>query len=151
MPSTWDGEPLPPPNLQKPARGSLILAREKAEAEAARIEREAKGAVKKRDGRCRWPEKHVCRGGELEAAHIVDASLGGLMASENLVTVCPWIHRRGPESIHGKQLKVETETTERGAWGALSFWRQTGEFDALGQPTYYLVARETRPFQYERD
>jgi hypothetical protein len=106
-PVTWDGEPLPPPNLQKPARGSLILAREKAEAEADRIEREEKGKAKKRDGRCRWPEKHICRGGALEAAHIEDASLGGPMDAKNLITVCQWIHRRGPESIHGKQLKVE--------------------------------------------
>lgn len=136
--------------LEKPARGSLILAREQADADAARIEREAKGEAKKRDGRCRWPEKHVCRGGNLEAAHIADASLGGAMAPENLVTVCPWIHRRGPESIHGKHLKVEIETP-RGAFGALSFWRQTGAFDDLGQPTYYLIARETAPFIYERD
>lgn len=150
MPSTWDGEPLPPPNLQKPSRGSLMLEREQAAADADRLEREEKGKAKKRDGRCRWPEKHVCRGGALEAAHIEDASLGGPMDAKNLITVCQWIHRRGPESIHGKQLKVEAET-ERGAWAALSFWRQTGEFDALGQPTYYLVARETRPFQYERD
>jgi hypothetical protein len=66
------------------------------------------------------------------------------------VTVCAFLHRRGPETIHGKQLKVECDT-ERGADGALSFWRQTGELDALGQPTYYLVKREIEPFRYERD
>lgn len=136
--------------LKKPARGSAILAREEAEAVAVKKEREQKGAAKKRDGRCRWPEPHKCRGGELEAAHIQDASLGGAMDAANLLTCCPWIHRRGPESIHGKQLKVEAET-ERGAWGPLSFWRQTGEFDDLGQPTYYLIRRETAPFVYERD
>lgn len=150
MPTTWFGEPLPDVALQKPSRGSAILAREQAVAEADAIERREKAAAKKRDGRCRWPEPHKCRGGELEAAHIIDASLGGAMASGNLVTVCPWIHRRGPESIHGKQLKVEAET-ERGAWAALSYWRQTGAFDALGQTTYYLVAREIAPFRYERD
>lgn len=154
MPETWSGEPITEADirerLKKPARGSAILEREKAQAEALAIEKREKGIAKKRDGRCRWPEKHVCRGGELEAAHVKDASLGGEMDSKNLVTVCPWIHRRGPESIHGKQIKVEAET-ERGAWAALSFWRQTGEFDELGQPTYYLVAREIAPFRLERD
>lgn len=134
----------------KPAKGTRVLAKERADADARQIELIQKGLAKKRDGRCRWPEKHKCRGGELEAAHIEDASTGGAMDAENLVTVCPWIHRRGPESIHGKQLKVEKETA-RGAWAALSFWKQDGTFDALGQPKYYLVAREIAPFRYERD
>lgn len=135
--------------LQKPARGSRVLAKEEEDAKFLKIEREEKGAAKKRDGRCRWPEPHKCRF-DLEAAHIVDASEGGAMCRTNLVIFCGWIHRRGPESIHGKQLKVEKETAD-GAQGALSFWRQSGEFDALGKPIYHLVARETRPFEYERD
>jgi hypothetical protein len=145
---TLDAETLE--RLQKPARGAAILKREAAEAAALKQEREQKGLAKTRDGRCRWPEKHKCRGGEDEAAHIHDASLLGPMVAANLVRLCPWIHRRGPESIHGKQLKVEAET-ERGAGGPLSFWRQSGAFDALGQPVYHLVARETAPFIYERD
>lgn len=153
MPLTWSGEELPDIDLErlkKPARGSLVLQREQDEKAADKKEREAKASTKARDGyRCRWPEKHICRKG-LEAAHIVDASLGGEMEPENLITVCGWIHRRGPESIHGKQLKVEKET-QAGAKGALSFWRQTGEFDTLGQPTYYMVKREIAPFRYERD
>lgn len=134
----------------KPARGTRILEREKAEAEALKLEREQKGIAKKRDGRCRWPEPHKCRGGALEAAHIQDASLIGPMDAANLITVCPWIHRRGPESIHGKQLKVEADAAG-GAWAGLSFWRQTEQFDELGQPVYYLVRREVAPFVYERD
>jgi hypothetical protein len=154
MPTAWNGDPITPDDLaerlKKPARGSAILDREDAAAKAEAIERREKTAAKKRDGRCRWPEKHTCRGGALEAAHIKDASLMGPMEAANLVTVCPWIHRRGPESIHGKQLKVEAETA-RGAYGPLSFWRQTREFDALGQPVYFLIAREIAPFRYERD
>lgn len=154
MAETWFGEPITEADiaerLKRPLRGQRILDKEEAEAEALELERIQKGLTKRRDGRCRWPEKHTCRGGELEAAHIQDASTGGEMDAANLVTVCPWIHRRGPESIHGKQLKVEKETA-RGAWGPLSFWRQTGDFDELGQPTYYLVARETAPFRLERD
>jgi hypothetical protein len=127
----------------KPRRGDRVLAKEQADAEAAKIERIEKGKAKARDGRCRWPEAHKCRLG-LEAAHIVDASLGGPMDAENLVTFCGWIHRRGPETIHNKDLMVEKET-ERGAWGPLSFWRRT----APGE--YYMVKRETAPFQYEKD
>ena len=144
MPTTWDGQPLDPPNLSKPVRGSAILEREDAAAKALAIERHEKAKAKKRDGRCRWPEPHKCRGGALEAAHLRDASLLGAMAADNLVTFCPWIHRRGPESIHGKQLKVMAETAA-GAYGPLSFWRQ--DPDGI----YHMVRREVAPFQYERD
>lgn len=127
----------------KPSRGQRVLDKERDDAEALKHEREQKGLTRKRDGRCRWPEAHKCRF-DLESAHIVDASLGGLMDAENLVTLCAWIHRRGPESIHGKQLQIEKET-ERGAWGPLSFWKKGAD------GAFYLVARETAPFIYERD
>jgi hypothetical protein len=127
--------------LQKPARGSGLLAREAAKAAERTAEDKAIKAAKVRDGhRCRWPEDHTCRG-LLEGAHIVDKSLGGANEASNIVSLCAWLHRRGPESVHGKQLKVEADT-DRGAYGPLSFWRQTGEYDALGQPLYYLVGRE---------
>ncbi len=127
----------------KPARGTAILAREKKAAEARAIEKEQKGLAKARDVRCRWPEAHKCRG-EMEAAHILDASLGGPMDAANLVLLCSWIHRRGPESIHGKQLRIECEG-DAGAWGPLSFWKQ----DAAGE--YFLVAREIRRGEIEKD
>jgi hypothetical protein len=134
----------------KPKRGAAILDREKADAERVAHERKVSKDVRARDARCRWPEAHKCRGGVLEAAHIEDKSLQGPTCTENEVLLCPWIHRRGPESIHGKQLKIEKET-ERGADWTLSFWRRTDQYDELGQPVYALVAREVRPFQYERD
>ena len=81
----------------------------------------------------------MTRGG-LEAVHIVDKSLGGPTCMENEVALCKWIHRKGPESIHGKQLKVEKDSPA-GADGVLSYWRQDGGRDALGQPTYYMVGR----------
>lgn len=127
----------------KPARGTRVLQKEAEDAAYLIHERIVKDIVRRRDGRCRWPEKHKCRFG-LECVHIQDASLGGALSTENLVLLCTWRHRRGPESIHGKQLKVEKETA-RGADGPLSFWRQ-GEDGA-----YYLVARESAPFQIERD
>lgn len=130
--------------IPKPLRGSLVLEREQRKRDADKIEREEKAASKAFDGhRCRWPEKHICRG-PLESAHIKDASLGGDMARQNLVTLCAWIHRRGPESIHGKQLRIEAETA-LGSQGALSFWRQ----DENGE--YYCVTREIRPGQIEKD
>ena len=120
-----------------------MLEREAIAAAALTLERKVKAEVRRLDGRCRWPEVHKCRCG-LEAAHLVDASLGGLMAIENLILVCGWIHRRGPESIHGKQLQIEANTA-RGARGPCSFYRQ----DDHGG--YYLIAREVRPGQIERD
>lgn len=136
-------------SLWKPQRGSAILAREKADNERKAHEQEIAKQVKARDGRCRWPEAHKCRG-QLEAAHIVDKSRVGSTETSNELAVCAWIHRRGPESIHGKQLKVEKETPQ-GADGPLSFWRQTGDFDALNQPIYYCVARELSRGVIEKD
>lgn len=136
--------------MPKPQRGSGLIERAHRKAQSKAEERAAIAEAKIRDGyRCRWPESHVCRGG-LEGAHIQDKSLCGPNVVENIVSVCAWIHRRGPESIHGKQLKVEKESP-LGADGALSFWRQDGGFDALGQPTYACVARERTPGIVERD
>src|SRR3990167_11420383 len=108
----------------RPQKGSRLLERER-EKSAAKAHTLAVGkAVKARDGHCRWPEDHKCRGG-LEAAHIDDKKMGGdhglLTNTANEVTLCAWIHRRGPESFHGEQLKVEKETSA-GADGPLSFW-----------------------------
>lgn len=128
----------------KPARGTRVLDKEKADAVAKEHESEVKKAVKARDVRCRWPEKHKCRG-QMEAAHLVDASLGGEMETYNLLWVCSWIHRRGPESIHGKQLRVESETPA-GTDGPLSFWKRDEETGG-----YFMVKRETSIGVMERD
>lgn len=142
---------LKPGALAKPKRGSASLAREQADAQREANRKAVAKQVKQRDSyRCRWPEAHKCRGGPLEAAHIKDLSLRGVTVATNEITFCPWIHRRGPESIHGKELKVEPETSA-GANGPCSFWRQTGEYDALGQPVYYLVARERAIGVVEKD
>lgn len=135
----------------KPKRGAAILEREKADTARKAKEAEVAKLVKARDGfKCRWPEAHKCRGGALEAAHIRDKSLVGPTETANEVALCPWIHRRGPESIHGKELKIECESP-RGADGPLSFWRQTGDYDDLGQPIYHMVARERAPGVIEKD
>lgn len=106
----------------KPLRGEHVLEREDQRAKDRKAEAVAKTKAKVEDNfTCRWPEKHICRG-LLEGAHLKDKSLGGEDVPENLITLCSWIHRRGPESIHGKQLRIEPETP-RGARGPCSFWR----------------------------
>lgn len=138
MPSNYGGVACP-----KPVRGQLVLDREAERADLAKIEDREKKAARRRDGGCRWPEKHKCRG-LLEAAHIRDASLGGDMDRRNLVTLCAWLHRRGPVSVHGKQLRVEAETSA-GADGPLAFYQQGVD------GRMYLVAREIAIRQYEKD
>ena len=125
--------------MWKPKRGSGVLEREKAAALAEQKEIEAKNAAKSRDGwKCRWPERHKCRGG-LEAAHILDASLGGAMSPVNLVSLCSWIHRRGPESIHSKDLKMVPRIKAVGANGPVRFYRKVYSETRRGEFTWRLV------------
>jgi len=133
----------------KPSRGTALLEREHRKA-ALKAEEDAVIADAKRlDGfRCRWPEQHKCRGG-LEGAHVfLHRGMGGNPAGdrttvEAILTVCAWIHRRGPESIDGKQLKVEAETAQ-GTRGPCAYYRSTPD-------GWHMVARERAPFIYERD
>jgi hypothetical protein len=123
----------------KPKRGSGILEREKRQAKDDAAEMEAKAIAKARDGfRCRWPERHKCRGG-LEAAHIHDASTGGEMHPRNLVSLCAWIHRRGPETIHSKDLRMEPRGKAVGANGPVKFYRKAWSETRIGEFTWRLV------------
>jgi hypothetical protein len=133
----------------KPERGARVMEREADDKKREKALREFSAGVKKRDTKCRWPEAHECRF-QIEAAHVKDKSLCGPNTLENGIALCGWLHRRGPQSIHGKQIKVERDTPD-GVPPLFSFWRQTGTFDALGQPVYHLIAREVAPFLYERD
>lgn len=131
-------------NNWKPARGTRVLDKEDDDARQLKHAGQVKAFVRHRDGRCRWPEPHRCRF-NLECVHVKDASLMGSMEPWNLILLCGWVHRRGPESIHGKQLRVERETAQDVKHTLFSFWKQ----DASGE--YYLIAREVAPFQYEKD
>jgi len=111
-----------------------VLDKEKEDVESRAVEKREKAKAKRRDKGCRWPEKHKCRG-VLESAHLRDASLGGAMVASNLITLCAWLHRRGPVSIHGKQLRIEPETS-RGADGPCAYYQQGVD------GRFYLVARE---------
>ena len=133
----------------KPARGSSVLAREERQRKIEKAQNEVIAAAKTRDGhRCRWPEKHTCRG-FLEGAHITAKGMGGdpqliRTTRGNIICVCAWIHRRGPETLEHHELKVEPETT-LGTDGRCSFWRQNA------QGEYEMVARERLIGLIERD
>lgn len=130
---------LRPGALAKPKRGTGILEREKRQAIDEQIELAAKAEAKARDGwKCRWPVPHKCRGG-LEAAHIQDASLGGEMHPRNLVSLCAWIHRRGPESIHSKDLRMEPRGKTVGANGPVKFYKKAWSETRIGEFTWRLV------------
>jgi len=132
----------------KPPRGSRLLEREKAEQRAAQAEQAVSREVKRLDGRCRWPERHTCRGG-LEAAHLHDKSIGGDTTINALITLCVWIHRRGPESVHGKQLEVRPLTAQ-GTRGPCGFYRKHYREGRRGEYVWRLVAQESAPGVVER-
>ncbi len=132
------GEELHAP-MWKPRRGSAVLEREQRAAGDLDAEKAAKAKAKARDGfRCQWPERHKCRGG-LEAAHIVDDSRGGAMDASNLIALCAWIHRRGPESIHSKDLRVELVSPKHGANGRVKFYRRVWSETRAQEFTWRLV------------
>lgn len=134
--------------LQKPARGSKVLAKERADAEESAEEIQAKKEAKARDGHCRFPDKHKCRGG-LEGAHIVDKSRGGPNIASNIVSVCAWIHRRGPLSIHGKDY-VYVPLTKQGANGPLAVYLRTWHEGRRGESSTKLLAKERVIHVWER-
>jgi hypothetical protein len=136
-PPRWTG-----PNFKGP-RGSNTIAKEKAAREETQAEIDIKRDVKARDKKCRWPGKHKCRGG-LECAHIIDASRGGECSTKNLVLLCKWIHRSGPESIHGKELEVRI-LSKKGADGPLSFHRKAFSETKKAEYIWRTVGKETAP------
>jgi len=145
-----DHDPRPlTEQLAKPRKGTAVLERETRRAEHKAAEDEVIAEAKRLDGhRCRWPEHHKCRGG-LEGAHVFKhRGMGGnpagdLTTVDKVLTVCAWIHRRGPETIDGKDLRVDAETNQ-GTRGPCSFWRRTDR-------GWVMVAREVLPFVVERD
>lgn len=126
----------------KDARGTTTLEKEKAEKKETDAELLVKTDVRTRDVKCRWPEKHKCRGG-LEVIHFKDRSLGGEFVSGNLWLGCKWIHRSGPKSVHSKDLAVEP-LTRKGCDGPMKFYRQVFD-EATGKRKRTLVAHETAP------
>jgi hypothetical protein len=134
--------------LFKAPRGSSTLKKEKAEKDATAEEILVKKDVKARDVKCRWPVKHKCRGG-LECAHLVDISRGGAMTTGNLILLCKWTHRTGPQSVHGKDLRIEP-LTDRGADGPCAFYQRFYIETRAGDYRERCVGRESAPGRLEK-
>lgn len=132
----------------KPRRGSHRLEREARRAALVEAENVVKAQAKARDGhRCRWPERHQCRGG-LEACHLRAKGMGSDGGTRtytgNLITLCAWMHRSGPETVEHHEVRIEAETP-LGADGPLSFWRESADGH------WYCVGRERSVGVLERD
>ena len=113
-------------------------------------EDEQKAIARARDRRCRWPHCEICRRYKNlipQAAHVVQAKgMSGdrLMArsmANQLMLLDPITH--GAQERHEKD--VVPIDPVLGTDGPCEFWAE----DEQGQK--YLVARETAPFEYERD
>lgn len=134
----------------KPERGSARLEREKRKADQKAAEDAVIAEAKALDSfRCRWAGRHKCRG-PLEGAHVFQhRGMGGnpegdRTTVDKILTVCAWIHRLGPRTIDGGDLRVVAES-DKGTRGPCSFWRETPD------GAWFMVARERAPFVYERD
>lgn len=140
---TWN-EPHP-----KPAKGTARAERVERRKAIERYEDRQKTLARKRDGRCRWPGCDCkARRDRIEVAHIHDKGIGGdhglRSAVELLICLCVARHQGRP-SLHSGDLEVRPVNELDGTNGPCEFWRRDDHHE------WYLVAREIRPFQYERD
>jgi len=127
-------------SLFKAPRGTATLKKEQADKHESDAEIAIKKLIKLRDGKCRWPERHKCRGG-LEVIHVQDHSTGGAFITSNLWLGCKWIHRTGPKSIHSKDLVLKP-LTKRGTDGPCAFYRRVYAESRKDHYTDKLIARE---------
>lgn len=141
-----DGKPF-----WKEPRGTFLVERKEHRHERIAAEDDQKELCRRRDGRCRYPDCPFCRRYRdliPQAAHVVQAKgMSGDRTLERstvdkLMLLCPPTH--GLQEQH--LIDVRPLNDEDGTNGPCEFWkRETQE-----QP-FYLVARETAPFIYERD
>ena len=137
--------------LPKSPKGTVYKdARTRRKAIVA-AEETAKQIVRRRDGRCRWPQCANCADFKprLEVAHLDAKGFGGdhgtVSSPEQMILLDFLTHQSGVDSLeqHGRRI---VPLTADGTSGPCEFWQQdqrTGE--------WYLVARERAPFLYERD
>ena len=136
--------------LPKPARGTALLERkEKRKGRTSEEDAEKKKCRIADKRRCRYPFCPYCaKYKDLipQAAHVFQAKgmsgdrTGERSTADKLMLLCPPIH--GLQETHDIQIYP---LTDEGTRGACEFWRRGPN----GQ--MYLVAREIRPFEYERD
>ena len=148
MPLSWDGSELPAPNLAKVPKGSALIERKERRREIEAHEAREKDAVRSDDKRCRWPHCENCRAYKprLEVAHLDAKGYGGdhgLRSDRTQMILLDYLTHQGRDGLeqHGRRI---VPLTERGTRGPCEFWRK-------GKEGWYLVARESAPFVYERD
>lgn len=133
----------------KPAKGTALLERKERRRDHRDAEDAHKKIVRLADKRCRYPFCPYCARHKdliLQVAHVVQAKgmssdrTGERSTADKMMLLCP--------PIHGLQEKHDVRIyplTEAGTRGPCEYWRK-GENGQM-----YLVARESEPFQYERD
>lgn len=148
--------------LKKPPRGAYNLDRRRRQTARKALEEDINQQVVFRDGRCRWPHcahmrKARSHWPRLEAAHLTAKGSGGdpraLRSSlEQQITLCFFHHQADRQEAHPDgslerhDLRIEP-LTPQGTSGPCEFWRRASP----DGEDWYLVARETAPFIYERD
>lgn len=135
--------------LQKPAKGSGLIARLTRRRDAKASEESEKDTVRRRDRICRWPHCEHCKRFKprLEVAHLRAKGMGGdhgVRSTADQMVLLDYLTHQGEDGLerHGREI---VPLTAAGANGPCEFWAT----DANGQR--YLVAREVAPFVYERD
>jgi hypothetical protein len=120
----------------------------KRRAAVAAAEERNKTTVRKRDGRCRWPDCANCRTYKpaLHVAHVCGAKgMGGdhgeLSQPAQMMVLDAVTHQE--QEQHRRDV-VPVNAIE-GTNGPCEFWAKDAE------KRWYLVAREVAPFVYERD
>ena len=104
---------LPADALRKPAKGSAKREKATSKRAQAKSDKLVYAAVDARDGhRCRICGEYA--GIDIQRHHIVYRSLGGLTATENVLSLCANCHLLG---IHGGRLKVSGDADVRGRSG----------------------------------
>lgn len=138
-------------DLRKPARGSGLVARKERRHERIAREDDAKDDCRRLDRyRCRYPHCPYCRRYKdliPQAAHVIQAKgmsgdrTGQRSTVDKLMLFCPPIH-----GLQEQHLIDVRPLTAHGTRGPCEFWRR----ETQEQP-WFLVARETALFIYERD
>ena len=87
-----------------------VLAKEDAAKAAARLQRKAMAAVRKRDGRiCRVPG---CKVSSTHTHHVLYRSKGGKDTTSNLVRLCQRHHRY----VHAGLLRIQGDADQKLFW-----------------------------------
>lgn len=154
MPETWNGDPITEDDLAKrlkrPARGEFLIERKETRRAITDEEDAEKAKARARDRRCRYPDCPFCRRHKTlipQAAHVLQAKgmsgdrTGERSTADKLMLLCPPIH--GLQEQHRIEI---VPLTDAGTFGPCEFWRE----DEITRQMF-LVARETAPFEYERD